>query len=294
MPDVPDRPRRLAFLGTPSIAAGTLHALCAAGFDVAIVVTRADKRRSRGGPDEPSPVKVAARELGLPVSSRVDDLLDTAVDLGVVVAFGQLIKAHVLERVAMVNVHFSLLPRWRGAAPVERALLAGDAETGVCIMRLEEGLDTGPVFASERVAIGDRATADELHAELAGVGTRLLIEQLRDGFGAPAPQQGEVTYAAKLAGAEFEIDWSRPTVEIDRLVRVGRAWTTFRGQRLRVLDGRPVPGATGEPGVLAGDEVGTGAGQFALDAVQPEGRKPISAAAWRNGARIAAGERLGS
>jgi methionyl-tRNA formyltransferase len=294
VPDVPDRPRRLAFLGTPAIAAGTLHALCVAGFDVAIVITRADKRRSRGGADEPSPVKVAALELGLSVSSKVDDLLDIDVDLGVVVAFGQLIKAHVLDRVPMVNVHFSLLPRWRGAAPVERALLAGDPETGVSIMRLEEGLDTGPVFASERVPIGDRTTADELRAELAEVGTRLLIEQLRDGFGAPVPQQGEVTYAAKLEPTEFEIDWSRPVVEIDRLVRVGRAWTTFRGQRLRVLVGRPVHGSTGEPGVLAGDEVGTGAGTFALDAVQPEGRKPISAAAWRNGARIAAGERLGS
>ena len=294
MPDVPASPHRLAFLGTPDIAAGTLRAIVAAGFDVPIVVTRADKRRSRGGSDEPSPVKAAAVELGLRVTSKVDDILAIPVDLGVVVAFGQLIKPHVLDVVPMVNVHFSLLPRWRGAAPVERAILAGDDETGVCIMRLEEGLDTGPVFACERVPIGARATTASLRRELADVGTRLLIANLQGGLGTPTPQSGEPTYAAKVDPADLEIDWHRRAVDVDRVVRAGRAWTTFRGARLLVLDGTPAASQAGEPGSLSGVDVATGDGVFTLSAVQPEGRRPLDARAWVNGARVAAGELLGS
>lgn len=137
---------RLAYFGTPEMAVPPLQALVAAGHDVALVVTRVDKRRGRGSELSPSPVKAAALELGLPVSHSVDDVLGRDIELGVVVAFGQLIKPHVLTEVPMVNMHFSLLPRWRGAAPVERALLAGDTETGVCLMQLEEGLDTGPIY----------------------------------------------------------------------------------------------------------------------------------------------------
>ena len=294
MPALPVVPRRLAFLGTPEVSAGTLRALVDAGFEVPIVVTRADKRRSRGGVADPSPVKVAALELGLPVTSKVADVLEVPVDLGVVVAFGQLIKPHVLDAVPMINVHFSLLPRWRGAAPVERAILAGDSETGVCIMQLEEGLDTGPVFACERVAIGERATADSLRAELGEVGTRLLVDQLTNGLGAPTPQTGEPTYAAKIEPGDLEIEWNGPAAQVDRVVRAGRAWTTFRGARLLVLDGRPTADAPAPPGVLSGVDVGTGVGGFVLGSVQPEGRKPVDALAWRNGARIQPGERLGS
>ena len=168
---MPAHPRRLVFLGTPAMAVPPLRALVAAGYDVALVVTRPDKRRGRGSEPAPSPVKAAAVELGLPVTHRVDDALDAGADLGVVVAYGALIKAHVLAELPMVNLHFSLLPRWRGAAPVERALLAGDAETGVCVMQLEEGLDTGPVFACERRPIGPDQTADGLRAELVEAGT---------------------------------------------------------------------------------------------------------------------------
>src|SRR5205807_7717429 len=138
---------RLAFLGTPEAAVPPLRALVNAGHDVVLVVTQPDKRRGRGSATMPSPVKAAALELGLPVTERVDDVLDANVELGVVVAFGRLIKPQVLDKVPMINMHFSLLPRWRGAAPVERAILAGDRETGVAIMQLEEGLDTGPVYA---------------------------------------------------------------------------------------------------------------------------------------------------
>ena len=147
-----------------------------------------------------------------------------------------------LDAVPMVNLHFSLLPRWRGAAPVERAILAGDTETGVCLMQLEEGLDTGPVFACERIAVDDRVTADELRTQLGEIGSRLLVDELTRGLGTPTPQDGEPTYAAKIDSADLEIDWTRPAVEIARLVRVGRAWTTFRGNRLLVVRGAPGAG----------------------------------------------------
>ncbi|MGA1358221.1 MAG: methionyl-tRNA formyltransferase, partial [Ilumatobacteraceae bacterium] len=145
--------RRIVYLGTPEVAVSPLRALVAAGVDVALVITRVDKRRGRGGELSPSPVKRAAMDLGIPVSHRLEDALTVGADLGVVVAYGRIIPAAVLERLAMINVHFSLLPRWRGAAPVERALLAGDQETGICIMRVEEGLDTGVVYARVVVPI---------------------------------------------------------------------------------------------------------------------------------------------
>ena len=139
---------RLAFLGTPAMAVPPLRALIDAGHDVALVVTRPDAKRGRGSTTSPSPVKSAAIDLGIPVTHTVDDVLalDPPAELGVVVAFGRIIKPHVLAELPMINLHFSLLPRWRGAAPVERALLAGDEVTGVCVMDVEEGLDTGAVY----------------------------------------------------------------------------------------------------------------------------------------------------
>ncbi len=139
---------RLAYLGTPQLAVPPLRALVDAGHDVALCVTRPDRRRGRGGQTTPSPVKAAAGELGIAVSHDMDDLLAARVELAVVVAFGRIIPARLLQELSMVNLHFSLLPRWRGAAPVERAILAGDDETGVCLMKIEEGLDSGPVYAS--------------------------------------------------------------------------------------------------------------------------------------------------
>jgi methionyl-tRNA formyltransferase len=273
---------KLVYLGTPDMAVAPLRALVEAGHDVVLVVTRTDKRRGRGGATAPSPVKVAASELGLTVSHSVDDVLDAVreggAELGVVVAFGQIIKPHVLEVLPMVNLHFSLLPRWRGAAPVERALLAGDEVTGVCVMALEEGLDTGGVHARREVAIGPETTAAELRAELVDVGTQLLVDTLArpiDEWIDPEPQTGEVTYAAKFAPADFEIDWSAPAPDIHRLIRVGGAWTTFRGKRLkineaRLVDGRVVP-----------------------TAVQPEGKAAMAFEAWRNGARPSPDELFG-
>jgi len=291
------RPRRLVYLGTPEAAVPPLRALVAAGFDVALVVTRVDKRRGRGAELSPSPVKAAAIELGLPVSHRVDDAVTAGADLGVVVAFGQLIKRPVLERLAFVNLHFSLLPRWRGAAPVERALLAGDPVTGVCLMLLEEGLDTGPVFARVELPVRADATLTSLRGELVESGSALLVDRLGAGLGAPVPQDGDATYAAKIDPAELRLDWTRPAGELGRLVRLGGAWTTFRGRRLKVVEAAvvddPDTAPAGGAGALTGALVATGRGALRLVAVQPEGKGPQAADAWRNGARPAAGEVLG-
>jgi methionyl-tRNA formyltransferase len=243
-------------------------------------------------------VKAAAVDLGLPVSAKVDDVLTVGAELGVVVAFGRLIKPHVLADLDMVNVHFSLLPRWRGAAPVERAILAGDAETGVCLMALEEGLDTGDVYCCERVTIGSEETSEELRRRLTDVGTELLLTALdrgRESLPTPRPQTGEPTYAAKLDPAELHLDWSRPAVELHRLVRLGGAWTKVRGRRLEVVRARVAPGqpSSRPPGQLEGLVVATGAGDLELLAVKPEGRGVVSADSWLRGARLADGEVLG-
>ena len=281
-----------------------LRALVAAGHDVALVISQPDRRRGRGGALLPSPVKTVALELGLPVSDRVDDVLSLGAELGVVVAYGRLIRPHVLAVLPMVNIHFSLLPRWRGAAPVERAILAGDERTGVCIMALEEGLDTGPVYACREVPIGPEQTAAELKSELTELGTELLLGLLRDGLPEPTPQEGEATYAAKLEPAEHHLDWRRSAIELHRVVRVGEAWTVFRGRRLKVLRARLADPEVGDvegrgtdlaPGELDPDHllVGTGEGALELVEVQPEGRGPQAATAWRNGARPRPGERFG-
>jgi methionyl-tRNA formyltransferase len=273
------RPRRLAFLGTPD--------LVDAGFEVALVVTQPDRRRGRGSALLPSPVKAAAVELGLPVSHEVDAVLDADVELGVVVAFGRLIKPHVLERVPMVNLHFSLLPRWRGAAPVERAILAGDERTGVDLMAVEEGLDTGGVYARAEVPIGPDDTLEDLRSRLVEAGTTLLVDTLSEGLPAPVPQQGEPTYAAKIEPSELAIDWTRTAVEVHRLVRLGGAWTTVGGRRLKVWRTHVPPRGEG-PVVPAGD------GPVELVEVQPEGKPRMAAAAWVNGAAWSSGEPLGT
>jgi methionyl-tRNA formyltransferase len=271
-----------------------LRNLVGAGHEIALVVTRPDKRRGRGGALVPSPVKAAAVELGLVVTDRVDDVVEAGAELGVVVAYGRLIRPHVLAALPMVNLHFSLLPRWRGAAPVERAILAGDPVTGVCVMALEEGLDTGPVYACEERPIGPDETLEEVRGALAETGARMLVELLASGLPEPRPQEGEPTYAAKIEAEEHHLDWTRPAVELHRVVRLGHAWTTFRGRRLRVLRARLAPGAELAPGELDAVElrVGTGDGTLELVEVQPEGKAPQPAGAWRNGARLQAGERF--
>jgi methionyl-tRNA formyltransferase len=292
---------RLAYLGTPDMAVPPLRALVEAGHDVALCVTRPDRRRGRGKAETPSPVKVAATELGLPVSHDMDDLTAAGVELAVVVAYGRIIPARLLQQVPMVNLHFSLLPRWRGAAPVERAILAGDHETGVCLMKVEEGLDTGPVYAVRTVPLDGEITLDALRRELVAVASALMVEALTDGVAGlprPVPQEGEVTTAEKITTNDLHLDWSAPAVALTRVVRLGRAWTTFRGRRVTVLDAEPGPsegGAAGRlPGSLDGPEVATGAGSLVLRRVQPESRSPMSADEWLRGIRPAVGERLGT
>lgn len=265
---------------------------------MALVVTRPDRRRGRGSALLPSPVKAMAEDLGLAVTSRLEDVLGADVELGVVVAYGRIVPASVLQARPMVNLHFSLLPRWRGAAPVERTILAGDKETGVCLMALEEGLDTGDIYECRRVEVGPDETAAELRARLAGLGTALLVERLAAGrasLGPARPQEGEVTWAAKVDPSVLHLDWSRPACELSRVVRLGRAWTMAGGRRLLVQRARPHRTATvpGPPGRLQGAMVATGAGALELVVVQPEGRRPMDAGAWRAGARLADGAVLG-
>lgn len=279
--------RRLAYLGTPEMAVPPLRALAAAGHEIALVITRADKRRGRGGEATPSPVKAAAIELGLSVSHSVDDLLGEGIELGVVVAFGEIIRPHVLAEVPMVNLHFSLLPRWRGAAPVERALLAGDPETGVCLMRVEEGLDTGPVYDTVRVSIGPRVTAAELAAQLVVVGTDQLVRCLGAPLPEPVAQVGEPVHAAKIRSEELHIDWSQAAEQIDRLVRLGGAWTTFRGKRVKVVSSDL---AVSEAGTSDDSGLVSPVHGLVVTSVQPEGKGPMALADFIRGARVRPGE----
>jgi methionyl-tRNA formyltransferase len=291
---------RIVYLGTPQDAVPPLEALVEAGHDIAFVVTQPDRRRSRGAGADQSPVKRAATALGVPVRTPekareiVDDVRASGAELGVVVAFGQLLPVSLLEALphGFVNMHFSLLPRWRGAAPVERAMLAGDLETGVSLMQLEAGLDTGPVFATTRLAIAPRETAGELRGRLVAAGTELLLSYLPAiPTATPEPQHGEPTYAEKLDVTEFRLDPALPATDLERLVRAGNprpgAWFTVDGRRVKVLraheaaDGTSLaPGEIGPDGAL-----GTARDVLALEEVQPEGKRPMDGRAWRAGLR---------
>ncbi len=269
---------RIVYFGTPRSSVPALRALHAAGHDVALVVTQPDRRRGRGGARVPSSVKQAATDLGIrtltPRRARevVDDVVASGADVGVVVAFGQLLPPALLDATPLgfVNVHFSLLPRWRGAAPVERAILAGDTETGVCIMAVEEGLDTGPVYARTVLPIADDATAGDVTDALVVAGTELLVATLpRLPELAPEPQRGVPTYADKLDVAEFELRPDRPAEELARVVRAGNprpgAWTEIGGRRVKIWRAVVRDGA------------------FVALEVQPEGKARMAADAWRRG-----------
>ncbi len=271
---------KLVYFGTPAAAVPPLEALAAAGHEIAAVVTQPDRRRGRGSGVVGSPVRVAAEALGLAVLTPerartiVDDVRALDADLGVVVAFGQLLPVELLAAIdgGLVNVHFSLLPRWRGAAPVERAILAGDSETGVCIMGVEEGLDTGPVYARATVTVGAEETAGELHARLVQAGTQLLVATVPTvATITPEVQDGEPTHAAKLSVDEFEIDLERPAGALMRLVRAGNprpgAWLTVDGARFKVWRAHEAEG------------------RFVPDEVQPEGKPRMAYAAWQAGHR---------
>lgn len=286
--------RRVVYLGTPEVAVPPLQALVAAGVEVALVVTRPDKRRGRGSGVSPSPVKIAAVELGLPVSHDLSDVLTVGADLGVVVAYGRIIPISVLAQVAMINVHFSLLPRWRGAAPVERALLAGDSQTGVCIMRVEEGLDTGVVYERIAVAIRSDHSLTSLRNELVQASLPALLRAVTEGTDTGTAQQGEPTHAAKISPSELQVQFTMSVREVVARTKLEAAWFVYLAKRVRVLQAQPSPNSM-PAGSAAGDvlsvsrvgvEVVCGDGVVLLVAVQPEGKNAMPAVDWANGARL--------
>jgi methionyl-tRNA formyltransferase len=302
---------RIVFMGTPGFAVPALEALVAAGHGVAAVYSQPARPAGRGKKPRPSAVAARAEALGLAVRTPVS-LRDPGeqaafaaleAEVAVVVAYGLILPRAVLDAPARgcLNVHASLLPRWRGAAPVQRAVMAGDAETGVCIMGMEAGLDTGPVYLREATAIGAEETAGELADRLSGMGARLIVEALAglDGLEpVPQPEDG-VRYAAKIDKAEARIDWSRPAVEVDRLIRglspVPGAWCEAGDVRLRLLRSGLADGA-GAPGeVLRADGalvVACGDGAVRITEMQRAGKPSIAAAVFLRGFPLAVGSRL--
>jgi methionyl-tRNA formyltransferase len=295
---------RSVYLGTPAAAVPALAALLDVD-DVALVVTQPDRARGRSSRPVPPPVKLAAQEWGLPIAQPADAAaLDAAVrsvpdlDVGVVVAYGRILRPEVLAatRVGYVNIHFSLLPRWRGAAPVERSLLAGDEMTGVSLMHLDEGLDTGPIISVIETPIADDETGGTLTARLSHLGAVLLSDTL-PGFMAgslqPAAQiSAGATYAARLRPEEAQLDHGKAATALERLVRAFNprpsAWLTVDGDRLKVLASSVVssgPAAGIIEGVDGHPVLGTADGGLRLDVVQPAGKGAQPGTAWLNGRR---------
>jgi methionyl-tRNA formyltransferase len=294
---------RIAFLGTPDFAVQALAELVAAGHEIAAVYTQPPKPRGRGQEVKPSPVQAFAEGLGLPVRTpasmrdpaEVEAFAALGLDAAVVVAFGQILPRAVLEapRLGCFNLHASLLPRWRGAAPIQRAIMAGDACTGVQVMRMTEGLDEGPVLLSETVPIAFDETAATLHDRLALAGADLLPRALaaveRGGaHETPQPDEG-VTYAKKIRPAEARIDWSRSAAEVDRHIRglspfPGAWFETPGGVRVKALMSRVSP-AAGRPGEVLDDRllIACGEGAVRLLSVQREGRAAQDAEAFLRG-----------
>jgi methionyl-tRNA formyltransferase len=300
---------RLAFMGSPDFAVPALRALHAAGHEIACVYAQPPRPAGRGQRETPCPVHRAALELGLPVRTPARVKRDTAehaafaaldLDAAVVAAYGLILPPAMLEapRRGCLNIHASLLPRWRGAAPIQAAILAGDAETGITIMRMEEGLDTGPMLLEGRVPIGPRATTPEIHDALAAMGARLILRALaEDPPARPQPEQG-ATYAPKLAKEDGRLDWTLDAAALDRRVRALNPWPgTFcmwQGEALRVLAAEPAEGA-GPPGTVldAAPRVACGAGALRLLRLQRAGRAAQPAEAFLRGTPIPPGTILG-
>lgn len=300
------------FFGTPEWAVPALRALIASDIEIAAVVTNPDRPAGRGYELRPPPVKETALDRGLAVlqPQKASDpgfaaaLRDLAPDVCPVVAYGKILPPQILDipPLGFINLHFSLLPAYRGAAPVQRAIVDGLDVTGVTIMRLTEGMDEGPVLAVAETPIGQDETAGELGARLAEIGAPLLAEtlvKLESGDVDPREQDhARATYAPKISTAEAEIDWTRPSASVRNLIRglnpMPGAWTTFRGTRLKVHEASQVEGS-GEPGEVVDAErliVATGEGLLRLDSVQPAGKRPMSGVEFARGARPSAGERF--
>jgi methionyl-tRNA formyltransferase len=309
---------RIAFAGTPQFALPALHALLKSRHQVVGVLTQPDRPAGRGQQMRASPVKLLALDARLPLAQPATlknpesrtELTHWAADVLVVVAYGLILPSAVLAlpRLGCVNIHGSLLPRWRGAAPIQRAILAGDAETGVTIMQLDAGLDTGPILLERARAIGSHDTAGDVHDALSELGAIALLEAL-DGLAAGAlkpraqPAEG-VSYAPKIDKSEAPLDWSASAIRLDRQIRAFNPWpiaeTRFAGESLRVLKARVAEptGIHDSPGTLLGiaDDglrVACGEGVLAVRELQRAGKRPISARDFANAVRLA-GLRFGA
>ena len=304
---------RLIFAGTPPFAAAALNALADAGHDIALVLTQPDRPAGRGMKLTPSAVKQAALARGLPVSQPVslkspeaqDELRAVDADVMVVAAYGLILPQAVLDlpRFGCLNIHASLLPRWRGAAPIQRAILAGDAETGITIMQMDAGLDTGAMLSKTAVPIRDSDTAASLHDVLAAAGASAIVAALEN-YATLVPvaqDEAQATYAAKLSKDEAQLDWRQPADALARAVRaynpVPGAWTLLDGASLKIWAVQAVPGS-GVPGEVLRAEadqliVACGSGALALHEIQPAGSKRMSAAAFLAGRPLPPGTRLG-
>ena len=299
---------RLAFMGTPAFAVPTLDALSEAGFDIAAVYSQPPRPAGRGKRLQPTPAHLRAEALSLPVRTPVTlrdaeaqaEFAALGLDAAVVVAYGLILPQPVLDapRLGCVNLHASLLPRWRGAAPIQRAIMAGDAETGVCVMRMEQGLDTGPVLARLSTPIGDDETAGELAERLARLGAPLVVETLRAmaagrATATPQPEEGAL-YARKIDKAEARLDWREPAAALAARIRAltpaPGAWTMLGEERLKVLAAHPEPGE-GPPGTVLDDAllVACGAGALRIDRAQRPGRAPTARADLLRGLTVAPG-----
>ena len=298
---------RLAFMGTPAFAVNALEALVAAGHEIAAVYSQPPRRGDRGR-TLPSPVHQAAERLGLPVRTPVHfkgvaeraEWAALGLEVAVVAAYGLILPGAILDAPSRgcFNIHASLLPRWRGAAPIQRAILAGDAETGVTIMGMERGLDTGPMWLAEATPIG-RKTAGALTDELAAMGARLIVDALaRLDALTPVMQPADgVTYAAKIEKAEAQVDFTRSAIEVERAVRAyypaPGAWFMLDGERVKLLAAELVD-TGGEPGTVldAALTIACGAGAVRPTLVQRAGGRAMAAAEWLRGAPVAPGTQV--
>ena len=307
---------RVVFMGTPAFSVPMLAEIVAQGHEVVAVYTRAPKPAGRGLAEQPSPVHAAARELGLPLVMPRTLRIPAAetlfashdADVAVVVAYGLILPKAILAapRHGCLNLHASALPRWRGAAPIERAIMAGDRETALMVMQMEEGLDTGPVCLAERIAIGDDETAGDLRERLAPAGGELMVRalrQLEEGplAGSPQPQAG-ATYATRIDKTETRIDWNRPAPELHNQIRglspFPGAWCEYprknSRERMKLLRARRAERSGTAGTVLSLDPfvVACGAGSLELTEVQPAGKKPTTAGEFLRGARLALNDAL--
>ncbi|WP_372397428.1 methionyl-tRNA formyltransferase [Azospirillum sp. HJ39] len=308
-------PLRLVFMGTPDFAVPSLAALIDAGHRVVCVYSQPPRPAGRGQQVQKSPVHRFAEEHGIPVrtprslrnAEAQAEFAGLDADAAVVAAYGLILPQPVLDapRLGCVNVHGSLLPRWRGAAPIQRSILAGDAETGITIMQMDVGLDTGAMLSREAVAITPATTASSLHDELAALGARMIVpalEGLASGTltAVPQPEEG-VTYAAKLTREDGRLDWSRPAAYVERQVRALTPWPgcwfdaangAANGERIKVLAAEPAPDMAGAAGTLLDDRLTVACADWAvrLTRVQRPGKAPVDGAAFLRGFALAVGQ----